>query len=81
MNATTLHILNRFSNQRDRLVLLMAENLDFYSLCQDYEACVYALEHWARSDEPEAKIRIDEYRTLVRELEDEVAHKIRSLKP
>ena len=50
----------------------MAEDPEFPALCEDYEACVNALRYWARSDAPEARIRVNEYRTLTEELEEEI---------
>jgi hypothetical protein len=50
----------------------MTEDMEFYALCQDYEICVKALNHWSASSESNAKARVDEYRMLVRELELEI---------
>jgi hypothetical protein len=50
----------------------MAEDPEFLALCEDYDACVNALRYWTRSKEPEAKTRVNEYRALVRDLEEEI---------
>ena len=50
----------------------MAEDSEFLALCEDYDDCVDALRHWANSKEPEAEIRTNEYRVLVRELQEEI---------
>jgi hypothetical protein len=50
----------------------MAEDSEFLTLCEDYDACVYALRYWAKSKAPEAETRVNEYRTLIEELEEEI---------
>jgi hypothetical protein len=42
-------------------------------MCEDHDACVNALQYWAKSKAPEAKTRVNEYRALVRELQEEIA--------
>ena len=59
----------------------MAEDPEFIALCEDYDACVNALEHWAESEEPEAKTRVKEYRVLVQELQEEIAQALSAIKP
>ena len=54
------------------MTLLMAEDPEFLAVCEDYDACVEALCYWTRSSDPEGATRIDEYNTLVRELEEEI---------
>ena len=81
MNDKTLHILNRFSGRSGTLVLLMAENPDFCSLCQDYEDCVNALGHWTSSSAPDASARVKEYRNLVRDLEKEITDSLEAFEP
>ena len=78
MNDKTLHVLKRFSGQKNTLVRLMIEDSEFYQLCQDYEDCVNALRYWTSSRTTEAKARIEEYRALVRELEEEI---LQTMKP
>ena len=72
MNEKNLNILERFPEKIHTLTLLMAEDPEFLAVCEDYDACIEALRYWARSDEPEAATRINEYNTLVRELEEEI---------
>jgi len=64
-------ILERFPEKTLALTLLMAEDPEFLSVCEDYDPCIEALRYRAQSDEPEAATRINEYNTLVRELETE----------
>jgi hypothetical protein len=72
MNDKTRHIRERFPDKKQSLDLLMAEDPEFLALCEDYDACVNALRYWTRSKEPEAKTRVNEYRALVRDLEEEI---------
>ena len=72
MTEKNLNILKRFPEKIHTLTLLMAEDPEFLAVCEDYDACIEALRYWAQSDEPEAATRINEYNTLVRELEEEI---------
>jgi hypothetical protein len=69
----TRHIREQFSDKKPSIDLLMAEDPEFLALCEDYDACVDALRYWAKSEAPEAKTRVNEYRALVRDLEEEIA--------
>ncbi len=81
MNDKSYHIRERFADKKQSLDLLMAEDPEFLSLCEDYDACVNALRYWTESKEPEAKTRVNEYRVLVRELQEEIAQALAALKP
>ena len=79
------HIRKRFSDQKYSIDQLMTKDSEFLSLCDDYDACINALQYWTKSKEPEAENMIDEFRNIVRELEEEViealiTQKSRSLK-
>ena len=65
-------IRERFPDKRDSIDRLMAEDPEFLALCEEYDACVNALQYWAKSKEPEAEIRVNEYRNLIQELEEEL---------
>jgi hypothetical protein len=73
VNDRERHIREKFPDQKHALDLLAAQDSEFLALCEDHDACINALEYWARSKEPEAETRIDEYRNLVRELQEEIA--------
>ena len=47
----------------------MAENPEFRALCEDYGDCIRARQFWGQSTASEAETRVNEYRTLVEELE------------
>ena len=72
MNDKTRHIRERFPDKSHIIDLLMAEDSEFLTLCEDYDVCVYALRYWAKSKAPEAETRVNEYRTLIEELEEEI---------
>ena len=81
MDDKTRHIREQFSDKKPSIDLLMAEDPEFLALCEDYDACVDALRYWAKSEAPEAKTRVNEYRALVRELEEEVTQFLAALEP
>ena len=58
----------------------MAENPEFRAICEDYGDCVHALQFWGQSTAPEAETRVNEYRTLVEELEKEIVEALGSRK-
>jgi hypothetical protein len=76
----THHIQERFPDKKHSIDLLMTGDPDFFTLCEDYDACVNALRYWTKSIEPEAKTRVNEYRALVRELEEEINQALEALK-
>ena len=59
----------------------MAEDPGFLALCEDHDACVDALQYWAKSKAPEAQTRVNEYRTLVSELQEEITQVLVVKKP
>ena len=75
------HIRERFPDKTHTIDLLIANDPEFLDLCEDHDACVDALRYWAKSEKSEAETRVDEYRTLVRELQEEIAQALEALKP
>ena len=72
MNDKIRHILDRLPEKSHMINSLMAKDPEFASLCEDYNDCAYALRYWRRSKAPEAETRVNEYRILVEELEQEM---------
>ena len=66
------HIRERFHDCDHIFDVLMAEDPEFRDLCEDHDACVDALGYWSKSKAPEARTRVNEYRNLVQELENEI---------
>ena len=81
MDDKARHIRERFPNKKNSIDLLMAEDPEFLDLCEDYDACIDALRYWANSKEPEAETRVDEYRALVRELQEEITQALATVEP
>ncbi len=74
------HILERFPDQKYNIDWLMAKDSEFLSLCEDYDACINALQYWAQSEDPEAETMVDEFSDIARELEEEVIEALIALK-
>jgi uncharacterized protein YdcH (DUF465 family) len=81
MTDKILHIRDRFPDNKHAIDHLMAEDPEFFTLCEDHDACVDALQYWAKSKAPEAETRVNEYRTLVRELQEEITQVLVVKKP
>ena len=81
MNEKPQHVLRKFGEKSEIIAHLMEEDGEFHALCEDYDACVDALRYWAKSKEPEAETRLNEYRNLVRELEDEIGEVLAASEP
>jgi len=81
VNDSGRHIREIFPDQKHAIDLLAAQNSEFLAMCEDYDACVDALQYWAKSEEPEAKTRVKEYCALVQELQEEIAQDLSALKP
>ena len=80
MNDLGHHIRERFPDQKISIDRLMAKDPEFISLCDDYDACINALQYWDQSKEPEAQAMIDEFSNIARELEEEVIEALIALK-
>jgi hypothetical protein len=81
VNDKASHIKERFPDKKHSIDRLMAKDPEFFALCEDYDTCVNALQYWANSKDPEAEIRVNEYRVIARELEEEVVEALIALKP
>ena len=65
-------ILRRFPNKCEIIRRLIAKNPDFRTICEDYGDCINALQYWRQSSASQAEDRVNEYQTLVDELEKEI---------
>ena len=72
MNDKAHHIRKRFPDKVHIIDFLILEDSEFLTLCEDYDVCVYAFQYWAKSKASEAETRVNEYRTLIEELEKEI---------
>ena len=80
LHSKKRHIRERFPDQKYSIDRLMAREPEFLSLCDDYDACIDALRYWAKSKQPEAETRVNEYHILVRELQEEITQALEALK-
>ena len=81
MNDNARHIRERFQDKKHGINLLIAEDPEFLTLCEDHDACVDALQYWVKSKDPEAEIRVNEYRILVQELQEEITQALLAMEP
>ncbi|KPK21628.1 MAG: hypothetical protein AMK69_21435 [Nitrospira bacterium SG8_3] len=81
MNDKARHIRERFKDKGHIIDLLMVEDPEFLTLCEDFDACVDALRHWTDSKEPEAEARVNEYSTIIEELEEEITQALAAVPP
>ena len=81
MNDKPRHILEKFREDSHIIARLIEEDGEFLAMCEDYDACVNALQFWTKSREPEAETRVNEYRTLIKELEEEITQTLAALEP
>ena len=72
MNGKPMKVFDRFPEKIEDINRLIAEDPDFFAICEDYEDCIRVLRFWTESQKPEAKSRLKEYRLLVRKLEEEI---------
>ena len=79
MNEKICHILKRFPEKSRLIDLLLKKDPEFVALCEDYDDCVNALRYWSGSNAPEADTRVNEYRVLVQELEEEIDQALEGL--
>jgi hypothetical protein len=80
-NPKIRRIRELYPEKKDILDLLMAKDPEFFTLCEDYDTCLNALKHWSESQAPEAETRVSEYRTLLRELQEEILQTLEAKKP
>ena len=81
MNDNARHIRERFQDKKHGINLLIAEDPEFLTLCEDHDACVDALQYWVKSKDPEAETRVNEYRILVQELQEEITQALLAMEP
>ena len=81
MKNKLFHIKEQFPDQNHAIDLLMAEDPEFLSLCEDHDDCVNAIHYWVNSKEPGAETRVSEYRVLVRDLEEEIVQVLVAIEP
>ena len=65
-------VIRRFSDHRKAAKRLFMKSEPFQTMCEDFQRCSEALEHWEQSTSEEAPVRRKEYSMLLRDLEREI---------
>jgi hypothetical protein len=69
-------LFDRFPEQKETIKALFKNNESFRTLCEDYRRCADTLQYWNRSLGEDALVRMREYETLLRELEEEILQNV-----
>jgi hypothetical protein len=69
-------LFERFPEQKETIKALFRKNESFKTLCEDYHRCAVALQHWNQFLDEDALVRMREYETLLRELEEEILQNV-----
>lgn len=72
-------IMQRFPAQKDALRQMYLSNPSFQTLCEDYQKCMRAMDHWTRSGHALAPERSRDYQDLLQGLENEIEEFIGAL--
>ena len=70
--SSVLLVIKKFPEHTAVLQRLFKSNDDFLALCDDYQMCKETLAYWNISDSDQAPLRVDEYQSLLEELETEI---------
>jgi len=65
-------IMERFPAYKDTILRLLKDNEPFKIVSEDYRRCAQALKHWEQSKTREAPERVNEYKELLKNLEEEI---------
>ena len=65
-------LVQRFPAHAQSIRRLQSEDATFRAVCEDYAEALRALAHWEAADRSSQR-KAEEYRRLVKELEDEAA--------
>ena len=72
MATQTRYVFERFPEQKTQIWRLMLNNPEFRTICSDYGRCIEAEEYWDRSNDPNANVKVQDYRYLSKALEKEI---------
>ncbi|HSQ86916.1 MAG TPA: hypothetical protein VLM43_19590 [Desulfobacterales bacterium] len=65
-------VLKRFPKHKESAKRLFKESDKFQDMCEDFESCNKALDHWNQSKQEIAAERRAEYAAIIQELEEEI---------
>jgi uncharacterized protein YdcH (DUF465 family) len=69
-------LFERFPEQKETIKALFKKNESFKTLCEDYNRCAKALQHWNQSLDEDALLRMREYEVLLQQLEEEILQNV-----
>jgi hypothetical protein len=69
-------VLERLPQHRHAIQKRMLADREFRSLCDDYDDALEALQRWEASDDRHLQERVQEFRTLVAELEQDILREL-----
>jgi len=69
-------IQQRFPDCKDSLRRLYRKSESFQGICQNYQECLNAFNHWSGSEDEQAPHRKHEYAELIKELEQEIIQRL-----
>ena len=72
--------MQRFPAARDHLRHMYLCSQSFQTLCDDYQKCLEALDHWKGSRHVQAAARSREYQELKQDLEVEIEERIGAMR-
>ena len=81
MTQKNVFIRKRFKEQEELLLLMMQKDPAFLELCEDYVLCIEAKDYWSGTDEPGAREKANEFRSIATDLEMEISMKLAEFKP
>jgi hypothetical protein len=71
MNELLAILQSRFPDAVDTIKHRLEEDPILLEISENHQDCIAALQHWRKSNAPEAEARISEYQVIARELEQE----------
>ena len=79
-NAATFTVIKSgFAAQQEKIELEYESSEAFRNLCEEYEQCLTAVEHWKNSNSSYANQREQEYVDLLAELHQEITSWLQGL--
>lgn len=76
MPEKTHHVLERLPQHGQAIRQRMMVDREFRSLCDDYDDALDALRRWQASEDRHREERVDEFRALVGDLEQEILREL-----
>ena len=80
IHSSVFLVIKKFPEHKGVIHRLSECDDEFLALCEDYRICKEALEYWDVSDSEKAPDRSSEYRSLLKELENEILVNMKNFK-